>query len=165
MKTRFVTCIAALLVVLLPGCKREPPGQASVQLPRAEGISILNYITEVNDYRQWPFFPDKQPLYPGKHPHGSLLVTYVSPETLNALQSKKGKLPNGAIIIMDNYDLQKKLQATTVMYRMDGYNPGAGDWFWLKYTPNQTIIEEGKSEGCIKCHRTVKDNDWIFSGR
>jgi len=23
----------------------------------------------------------------------------------------------------------------TVMYKVEGYNPDAGDWFWVKYSP------------------------------
>ena len=59
---------------------------------------------------------------------------------------------------------KNKLQTITVMYRLDGYNPEDGDWFWLKYVPEQTILEEGKVEGCMKCHQTVKDSEWIFRG-
>jgi hypothetical protein len=162
--------MVALLLMFQPGCKKEHPGQTdidlktSVERPQANGVSVIAYITEMKDYRQWPFFPNKGTLYPGKHPHGSLLVTYVSPETLIALQNNEARLPDGTIIVKENYNLQKKLQTTTVMYRIDGYNPENGDWFWLEYTPDQTVLKEGKAEGCINCHRAVKSNDWIFSG-
>lgn len=171
MKARFVITMVALLLALLSGCKSERPDpvetnvEASLTRPPANGAAIITHITEENDYRQWPLYPDKGVLYPGKHPHGSLLITYVSPKTLLALESKQGRLPDGTIIVKENYNLQNKLQATTVMYRLDGYNPEDGDWFWLKYAPDQTILEEGKLEGCIKCHQAVKSNDWIFSGK
>lgn len=171
MKARFAIAMITLLLALLSGCKNErldpaeTKPEASLARPPANGTAIIEYITEGNDYRQWPLFPNKDALYPGKHPHGSLLITYVSPKTMFALQGKQARLPDGTIIVKENYTLQKKLKATTVMYRLDGYNPEAGDWFWLKYAPDQTILEEGKVEGCIKCHQTVKDNDWIFSGR
>lgn len=170
MRTRTAVWMVALLLTLQPGCKKdrvepaETKIEASAAHPEANAASVVDYLVATSDYRQWPFYPDKGVLYPGKHPHGALLITYVSPETLIALQKKQSRLPNGSIIVKENYDLQKKLQTTTVMYRLDGYNPEGGDWFWLKYAPDQTILEEGKAEDCIKCHRVVKDNDWIFSG-
>lgn len=50
------------------------------------------------------------------------------------------------------------------MYKKDAYNPTQGDWFWLKYAPDGTIEKEGKVGGCINCHQSARDNDWIFTG-
>jgi hypothetical protein len=82
---------------------------------------------------------------------------------LKALRNRTGRLPDGAILIKENYNRQKKLLSTTVMYRLEGYNPAAGDWFWLKISPNRLILEEGRVKECIECHRAVQNNDWIFS--
>lgn len=171
MKVQFIISMVSLLLALPSGCNNERLEQKETKVeisfarPSSSGIALIKHITEEYDYRQWPFYPGKEALYEGKHPRGSLLITYVSPQTLIALQSKQGPLPDGAIIVKENYNLQKKLQETTVMYRLSGYNPEGGDWFWLKYAPDQTILEEGKIEGCIKCHEKTKNNDWIFSGR
>lgn len=168
MMARFTTGMVALILVFLSGCKNKPldPITSDAERrPAANATAIIEYITRVDDYRKWPFYPETGVLYPGKHPKGSLLITYVSPMTLHALQNKPGRLPDHTIIIKENYNLEKKLQTTTVMYRLVGYNPEFGDWFWLKYTPDQTILEEGKVVGCIKCHQAVKNNDWIFSGK
>lgn len=72
---------------------------------------------------------------------------------------------NGAIIVKENYDKNKKLMAVTVMYKVKNYNPGGGDWFWVKYDADFEILEEGKIKGCIDCHGTVKENDYIFTGK
>jgi hypothetical protein len=171
MKSHVARIVITLLLIFLPGCKQNgvpeptPPAMdEGLALPPANGQSLQLYITQNNDYRQWPLFPGKDVLHPGKHPHGSLLITYVSPTTSKALEDTDGPLPDGAIIVKENYDRDKKLQTTTVMYRKAGYNPAAGDWFWLKYDRDQTILEEGKVDACIRCHRGVKNNDWIFSG-
>ncbi len=171
MKTRYAITTVGLLLALLWGCKKECLEQtgsnleASYALPPASATELIRYITEEYDYRQWPLYPGKEALYAGEAPHGSLLITYVSPQTLIAIQNKQGQLPDGTIIVKENYNQQKKLQATTVMYRLNGYNPEAGDWFWLKYAPDQTILEEGKGEGCVKCHEIAKNNDYILSGK
>ena len=41
-------------------------------------------------------------------------------------------MPDGAIIVKENYTAKGELQANTVMYKKSGYNPEHNDWFWLK---------------------------------
>ncbi len=164
-------CSLLLCLSLTNGCRQQkeppeaqPPVQKAAALPDTDGGTLVEFITATQDYRQWPLFPGKDPLYQGQHPHGAYLTTYVSPAVLAALQSKSGKLPDGAVIVKENYSPQKELAAVTVMYRRIGYNPEAGDWFWLKYAPDKTVLAEGKVEGCINCHRAVQNDDWVFTG-
>lgn len=73
-------------------------------------------------------------------------------------------MPNGAIVIKENYGKdQETLMAITPMYKVDGYNPDAGDWFWAKYGPEGKIMASGKIQGCIDCHKNKKDQDWLFT--
>jgi hypothetical protein len=66
---------------------------------------------------------------------------------------------------MEDYTPDKNLQGCTVMYKINGYNPEAGDWFWVQYSaPNGYVVASGKVEACISCHSTRKDNDYVFSG-
>ncbi len=159
---------------LASGCQKQsdqsetpptkPAAQKAAALPDADGQTLIEFITVTQDYRQWPMFPGKEALYQGQHPHGAYLTTYVSPPVLEALQGKTGQLPDGAIIVKENYSPGKELAAITVMYRRTGYNTEGGDWFWLKYAPDQTILAEGRVDGCINCHRAVQNNDWVFTG-
>jgi hypothetical protein len=73
-------------------------------------------------------------------------------------------LPNGAIIVKENYMPDKKLDAVTVMYRVKGFDPEAGDWFWAKYTAKGAVEAAGKVAMCSGCHAAVIPNDWIFTG-
>jgi hypothetical protein len=57
----------------------------------------------------------------------------------------------------------KTLAAVTVMYKKAGYNPEAGDFFWLKYTPDGNIEAEGKAPMCIACHRAAQGGDFLFT--
>ena len=165
--------VCTLLLCLSPlgGCRqqKEPPAeqpaeQQTTALPDTDGRTLVEFITATQDYQKWPMFPGKEALYKGQHPHGAYLTTYVSPDVLAALQSKSGNLPDGAILVKENYSPEKTLAAVTVMYRRTGYNPEGGDWFWLKYAPDKTILAEGKVDGCINCHRAVQNNEWIFTG-
>lgn len=160
-----------LCILLTIGCQKQEestplpsPEQKAAALPDTDGRTLIELITVTQDYKQWPMFPGKEALYKGQHPHGAYLTSYVSPAVLAAIQSKMGQLPDGAIIVKENYSPEKELAAVTVMYRRTSYNPEGGDWFWLKYAPDKTILAEGKVEGCISCHRTVQNNDWVFTG-
>jgi hypothetical protein len=133
-------------------------------LPAADGKAVWTYITKTNPYQKWAMWPGTDALYKGRHPHGALLTTYVSKGALKAIDNKAGMLPNGAFVIKENYSPEKKLGAVTVMYRVNGYDADAGDWFWAKYKPSGEIAKAGKVAGCIGCHAAKIGNDWIFTG-
>ena len=73
-------------------------------------------------------------------------------------------MPDGAIIVKENYTPEGVLDATTVMYKVAGYNPEHNDWFWTKVAADGTIKKEGKVGGCQSCHGAQKDNDYILTG-
>jgi hypothetical protein len=73
-------------------------------------------------------------------------------------------MPAGAMIVKENYGPDKKtLMAVTPMYKVKGYNPDAGDWFWAKYGPDGADMASGKVQGCIDCHRVRQDHNWLFT--
>ena len=73
-------------------------------------------------------------------------------------------MPNGAIVVKENYGEDKEtLMAVTPMYKVQGYNPDAGDWFWAKYGPDGKVETAGKVESCIDCHNAGKAGNYIFT--
>ncbi len=149
------TFLAVSLVVALAG---------GGLLPKADGSAVYEYITKTSPYQQWPLFHGKEKLYEGKHPHGAFLTTYVNDLALAGFKARIGTLADGAIIVKENYITDKILGAVTVMYRVKGFDPEAGDWFWAKYGADGSIEKEGKVAGCIGCHTAAINNDWIFTG-
>lgn len=133
-------------------------------LPAADGQAVYEFITKTDNYQNWPLWPGKDKFYEGKHPHGALLTTYVSTPAEAAIQDRAGAFPVGSMIVKENYSPGKELGAVTVMYRVKGYDPNAGDWFWAKYKADGSIEKEGKVSGCIGCHSAVIQNDWVFTG-
>ena len=129
----------------------------------ADPGKVWTHITECNPYLGWGTWPGYPGIYPGKSPHGVFLKLYANGLALKA--AREGKpMPNGAIIVKENYGKdQKTLMAITPMYKVKGYNPDAGDWFWAKYSPDGTVAKSGKVKGCIDCHRTQEDKDWLFT--
>lgn len=136
----------------------EPP------LPAADADAVWQYIKKTNKYRWWPKWPGKKKYYEGAHPHGALLTTRITRDAKKVIKKKTGVFDNGAIIVKENYMPGKTLAAITVMYKVQGYNPEAADWFWAKYKPDGTVEKAGKVKGCIDCHRDKADNDWVFTG-
>ena len=139
------------------------PSETQITLPGANAAALNSYIIKLDPYTRWELWPGKGKLYKGTEPHGSLLTTYVNDA---AYRSAKGKtaMTDGAIIVKENYTSDKKLIALTVMYKIKGYNPESGDWFWAKYTPEGKVETSGRVKGCIDCHAAKKDNDYIYSG-
>ncbi len=133
------------------------------KLPSTDAKEFWSYITQTNPYKSWGHFPSYDGIYPGKSPHGAYLRLYANPAALKAAREGRS-MPDGAIIVKENYGKDKStLMAVTPMYRVKGYNPEGGDWFWGKYGPDGTVMAAGKPKGCIECHGTQKSNDWLFT--
>jgi hypothetical protein len=128
------------------------------------GADIWGLLTKMEYSKKWRMWPGKTSLYPGKEPHGAVLTTYVNIPAFMAIAGKRGELPNGSMIVMENYSADKKMTDISVMFKVQAYNPEAGDWFWAKYAPDGKIEAEGKVDTCIKCHGQNKGNDYIMTG-
>jgi hypothetical protein len=133
-------------------------------MPGAEGEELLNYITEVNPYHEWELWPGTEKLYEGTEPHGVRLTTYVNKQALKGIDEgmlEKG-MPYGSIIVKENYSAEEELMAVTSMYKLKGFNPEAGDWFWIQHAADKEIMAAGKVEMCIGCHSQVEHRDYLF---
>lgn len=140
----------------------EKKAEMKKYLPPARGKAFMKFITEVSPYQGWGMWPGHHEMKEGKSPHGAYVKIMANAIALKAARRGE-KMPHGAIIMKENYNKKKELVALTPMYRMKGYNPEGGDWFWMKTGPDgDKIMAEGKIKGCIDCHARVKKKDWIF---
>jgi len=149
--------------LVLAESKDSKPAKKSASI-EASGSALWDHMTKSHYTKKWKMWPGKKALYKGTEPHGALLTTYVNDTALKGIKSKKGALPNGSIVAKENYSPDKKLMAITVMYKVKGYNPEAGDWFWVKYSADGKVEGEGKVDMCISCHSKNKGNDYLFTG-
>ena len=147
-----------LIAVAACGGSDEP------ELPDATAASVLAYLEEMDYQQSWELWPGKGEKYEGGEPHGMLLTTYLNPAAYDALDGKDGVMPNGAILVKENYTPESNYAANTVMHKMSGYNPDHNDWFWLKVLADGTVEKEGMVEGCQNCHGEVRDNDYVWTG-
>ena len=145
-------------VLVLAACG----GSDGPELPATTSASVLAYLEEVDyqnndDWKLWPGVGEK---YQGSDPHGMLLTTYLSPSAFEAVEEDAAVMPDGAIIVKENYTPEGNLAANTVMYKKSGYNPDHNDWFWLKVLADGTVEKEGQVEGCQMCHGDSRDYVW-----
>jgi len=168
MRYKSVISVLALLVAIFAGSHFQVVGDVSAQMkadmPGPDGKALYEYITAKSPYEGWKLWPGKGKYYKGREPHGALLTTYVNDTAFRDIEARYG-MSDGAIIVKENYTPDRNLAAVTVVYRIKGYNPDGGDWFWLKYAPGGDIQAEGKVKGCINCHMRASNNDFIYTGK
>jgi len=117
--------------------------------------------------------------YIGNPPHGGVLRTFMNAIAYDAAQNRVGEYPPGSIFVKENHmpvegvtlpddknvaiaGFPGNLAAYTIMAKISGYDPDNGDWFYAKLQPDGTIDAAGRAEGCIACHSSVKDNDYVY---
>lgn len=132
-------------------------------MPAADAEELWTFITEEKPYTEWDHWPGTEGMYEGQSPHGAYLKLYVNEISFVALAHNKKEMPQSSIIVKENYNKDKKLVAITPMYKIDGYNPEAGNWFWAKYSADGEVMASGKVESCISCHSKKKDDDYLFT--
>ena len=117
------------------------------------------------DYaKTWHFIQDKpMGMYKGAEPHGAQLQTFVNNIAFDAINAKNGEYPYGSIIVKENYSPEGMLGAVTVMQKIKGFNPDAGDWAWVKYKADGEVLKAGKVDGCIGCHAAMAAQDYVWS--
>ncbi len=82
--------------------------------------------------------------------------------------------PVGTIIIKENISSKegkpdKALTITAMIKREHGFSPKYGDWQYIQFDTQGTILLEGPLENeqvyknCASCHINVSDRDYIFS--
>ena len=165
MSLRHARLLVPLFVLFAGVMTITASGSGEPEWPDTTADSVLAYLDEV-DYREsWELWPGLGEKYPGGDPHGMLMTTYLNPAAYDALDQKNGFMPNGAIIVKENYTPEGDLAATTTMFKKAGYNPDHNNWFWLKVLADGTVEKQGKVEGCQTCHGEVADNDYVWTGQ
>ena len=153
LKKSFIFGLMFIVVVLLVGFSQESA------LPGPDADALWNYITEVSPYQDWGFWEDHKEMQPGNAPHGPFHKVFVNEILLEAQQTP---VPYGSIQVKESFNKDKTKVALTVMYKIKGYNPDAGDWYWVKYSLTGIGDPAGKVQGCIGCHAVKTDNDYII---
>lgn len=136
----------------------------ATQRPDTTEAAVWNHLQDADYRANWDLWPDKGELYAGTEPHGMLLTTYANSTASAALAEGMGAdLPEGSIIVKENYMPDSTFAAATVMMKVDGYNPDHQDWLFAKYQPDGTVDAFGRAQGCQACHQQADGDDYVYT--
>jgi hypothetical protein len=76
---------------------------------------------------------------------------------------KVKRYPNGALVVKENYDAQKKLTGVTAMLKLENYDKADRNWVMAAYKPDGQVVSYGKVQACIACHAMVTQQDFVFA--
>jgi hypothetical protein len=139
-----------------------PPAPAAPQQPEPSAEAVWAQL-QSEDYRRWQLWPGTSEQYEGTEPHGMLLTTYVNEAARQALENGTLPLPDGAIIVKENYMPDGTFDASTVMVKRQGYAPEHNDWFWAKYDAAGNAEVAGRVEMCQACHSANRQRDHLMT--
>lgn len=154
---------AAALALTAASCSRKTSRDLPA-LGREEisGERLWNRIKVESDFEDWAFWPGHEGIQPGQAPHGPFHEIYVNGVLLSALPTASRTAPAGSIIVKENRNADREVTAVTVMAKVEGFAPDAGDWFWARYDTSGKVQAEGRIQGCVACHAGMKDNDYVI---
>jgi hypothetical protein len=137
------------------------PVPAGAEMPGPDAEALWNYITRESPYTEWGQWPDWQGMKPSRSPHGPQAKVFVNSPGLG---TEKPPLAYGTIEVKESYaDDDETLKNITVQYKVKGFNPQGGDWYWAHYSPQGRVRSAGKVKGCLSCHGFAKKNDYVMA--
>lgn len=133
--------------------------------------------TAMEGYEAWPM---SSGVYPGASPHGRFLMLHYNMVIIDGAAYHTIVKDNfggeGATLETVAESPADHIAAVTVMLQREpGYDEEFMNWFWVKYAPDGTIdrgddgtllagrVAKGTDAGCIACHATAKDGDFLFT--
>ncbi len=119
------------------------------------------------------------PVYKGASPHGAYLRMFSSYVTVGGVARP--------IVVKENFggpDVTAEtatakpdewLRAVTIMLQREaGYDDDNDNWFWVEFAPDGSVmsnpkgmklsgrVAKGMPAGCISCHLSADDGDYLF---
>ncbi len=176
----FVRIIAVLTALFIAGIFAPAPTLQAQQSGKQFEARFWQFLMG-NNYKNWAPAPGQNgDFYSGQAPHGALLKMYIN----RSAAGNVAGLKVGSVIVLENYRSDRSLRSISVMYRTEGFNPAANDWYWIEYKPDGTVAEQaasedagdeilassstkstklmGKAASCIACHRQATGSDFAF---
>lgn len=138
------------------------------QAPPPEAQALWQHITQPPGFYKWGTWSS---LRESRRSRCATAYGYFARVFANdvALQAKGVPLPPGSIVVREGqgmgtntYAPNGQIRAYTVMYKVRGFNPKGGDWFWASYSGTGQVRDSGALTECIKCHQTAWQNDYLL---
>lgn len=143
------------------GPRAEDTTARGTEWPDTTAQAVWEFLQSSGYAEEWPMWPGTDAYYEGTEPHGMLLTTYLNEAAHQAVEAGDSALPDSSFIVKENYAPDSTLAATTVMYRVSGYDPENGNWFWAKYAADGDVEAYGRVRSCQSCHSAPGDGNFI----
>lgn len=130
---------------------------------RPDGQALFELISRTDPYSEWAQFTERQGVFSSSAPHGPKARVWINGAAAASLDG--AGMSNGSVIVKENLEdggSGLNLKATTVMYKVQGFNSSGGDWFWAQFGPGGSVMAEGAVGMCVSCHSAAASNDYIF---
>ncbi len=162
--------VTAQPAVTQPGIMTRPSNTGSSSNRNdGEFARLFWRYLSANNYKNWTPAPGEgEDFYSSEIPHGTYIKSYFNRKAA----ANPGNLPFGSVIVIESYRPDKTLQSISAMMRSDGFNPPAGDWYWVTFNPDGSVAEgsgeggsnriTGRVDSCINCHQSADENDYTF---
>lgn len=178
MSRKFIISAFAFVFLLILGSGINLLAQKDMAFGGSSDVSFADKLwSATQEYTDWPM---RSGVYPGSSPHGKFLRLYYN---MVEVEDK-----HYHVIVKDNYGGEdatrekvsqspdKYLVAVTIMLQREkGYDPDHMDWFYVKYAPDGSIMQnpkgialagrvaKGTNQGCIACHANAAGGDYLFT--
>lgn len=142
---------------------------ASTSSERKSGVDFDKRFwlyLKANNYKNWSAGPSAETdlSFSDSDAHGSYVKLYMN----RTAAGNASKLPDGSVIVMENFDQFKTLDSIAVMYRSDSYSKKSKNWYWVQYKPDGSLVKQssknqsGVINSCIKCHSDAGGGDMSY---
>jgi hypothetical protein len=126
-------------------------------------IKLYDYITKQNPYKKWSTWKGEVERLSSSGHHGTEVKKYVNDVAHDALLSGAKELPEGSIIVQENYSSWGLTSITVMRKEIRGFNPNADDWSFAMYSTNGTPLTDVRGKGCLSCHKAKGNTDLLLS--
>jgi cytochrome c553 len=148
----------------------EPPRASRPQTQEEFVDTFWRFIVKKDAaYNTWQVLKRENAEDSIDNPHGEFTKTYANKV---AADNPTG-LPDGSILVREDYDTDQKRVSISVMYRVKDYYKEHGNWYWMKFLENGTAARTSKEDGnklvagkvtsCVACHAKATGKDFVFS--
>jgi hypothetical protein len=132
--------------------------------PTAERCNDVGELTFEN-WEEWTLITPKPVISEG---HGNSWVkVYVNELAEDTYLSAGAPYPECAKVVKPLYSDAEgtRVDKMTIMVKMaTGYDPENSDWWYaLSNGPGTFLIEQGRVDNCILCHKEAAETDYLFS--
>ena len=117
--------------------------------------------------------------FEGEEPHGKIVTTLEAEVVVDGRTApaivKRNYLGDDITVESVATFPRENIDAITVMFQREaGYDPENKNWFWVKYGPGGTVLENqkhtklagrvarGAEIGCLACHVGAPGEDFVF---